>query len=46
MRWEAPDPDALGARKAHEAPVSDVDIEQAIAQIRRRNPHKPNGASS
>ncbi len=46
MRWEAPDPDAVGARKAHQAPVSDVDIEQAIAQIRRRNPHNPNGASS
>ena len=46
MRWGAPDPDAVGERKAREAPVSDVDLEQAIAQIRRRNPHNPNGASS
>ena len=46
MRWGASDPDAVGERRAREASVSDVDLEQAIAQIRRRNPHKPNGASS
>ena len=46
MRWGVPDSDAVGERKAREAPVSDVDLEQAIAQIRRRNPHKPTGASS
>lgn len=46
MRWGESDPDAVGERRAREAAVSDVDLEQAIAQIRRRNPHKPNGASS
>lgn len=46
MRWGASGPDAAGERKAREASVSDVDLEQAIAQIRRRNPHKPNGATS
>jgi len=46
MRWGASDPDAVGERRAREASVSDVELEQAIAQIRRRNPHKPNGASS
>jgi serine/threonine protein phosphatase PrpC len=45
MRWEAPDPDAVAARKAREAPVNDSDIERAISEIRRRNPHNSNGAT-
>ncbi len=55
MRWEAPDPDkdtdTLDRRpavqkKTVEGPISDEDIETAIAAIRRRIPHTPNGASS
>ncbi len=46
MRWGEPDPDAVGQRRASEALISDVDLEQAIAQVRRRNPYNPNGASS
>jgi serine/threonine protein phosphatase PrpC len=52
LRWEAPDPDAdtldltsRSKRARVEASVSDVDIEQAIAAIRRRIPLKPNGSS-
>lgn len=55
MRWEAPDSeketDALDRRsaaqkKTAETPISDEDIESAIAAIRRRIPLTPNGASS
>jgi serine/threonine protein phosphatase PrpC len=55
MRWEAHDPDAdtntLDRRPAEqktatETPISDEDIENAIATIRRRIPLTPNGASS
>ena len=52
MRWQAPDPDqhtldmnpvAQPAQMA--AAISDAEIEHAIAEIRRRIPHNPNGAS-
>jgi serine/threonine protein phosphatase PrpC len=55
MRWESPNTDKdtdtrdrrpAARKKAAEAPVSDADIELAIAAIRRRIPHTPNGASS
>ncbi len=53
MRWEAPDPDtatrdlsrAVPAGRAL-APISDEEIELAVAEIRRRIPFDPNGASS
>ena len=52
MRWKAPDSDALAGNPAHGAsagnlpePISDADIERAIAEIRRHLPHKPDGAS-
>ncbi|MCM2309189.1 MAG: protein phosphatase 2C domain-containing protein [Sulfuritalea sp.] len=53
MRWEAPDPDAhtlnlrpdaLPATVA--APLSDEEIDDAVAEIRRRMPYTPTGASS
>ena len=55
MRWEAPDPDTdtdIDDRRSAvqkvtaEGPISDEDIETAIAAIRRRIPLTPNGASS
>ena len=50
MRWKAPDPDANPHQSAPAgplvAPISDAEIERAIAEIRRRTPHIPNGASS
>jgi serine/threonine protein phosphatase PrpC len=55
MRWEAPgagknsdahDRKPVAQKIRSEAPVSDEDIELAIAAIRRRIPHTPNGASS
>lgn len=55
MRWEAPDPDKhtdtldrrpAAQKRTAEAPISDEDLELAIAAIRRRIPHTPNGASS
>ena len=53
MRWQAPDPDGntlnlkTGSQHASiDAPISDEEIELAIAAIRRRIPHPSNGASS
>jgi len=50
MRWKAPDPAALPRQPAPAeplaAPISDAELDSAIAEIRRRNPHIPNGASS
>lgn len=54
MRWAAPDPDAHTQnlrpdappqQQAH-VPISDEEIEHAVAEIRRRMPYTPNGASS
>jgi serine/threonine protein phosphatase PrpC len=53
MRWEAPDPDsptrdmllAVPPGRAL-APISDEEIDSAVAEIRRRIPFDPNGASS
>ena len=53
MRWGAPDPDtatrdmslAVPAERAL-PPISDEEIELAVAEIRRRIPFDPNGASS
>ena len=53
MRWEAPDPDtatrdmqlAVPPERAL-APISDEEIDLAVAEIRRRIPFDPNGASS
>ena len=53
MRWEAPDPDAntLNLRpdapaERTVAPISDEEIESAVAEIRRRMPYTPHGVSS
>ncbi|MCX7156038.1 MAG: protein phosphatase 2C domain-containing protein [Rhodocyclales bacterium] len=53
MRWKAPDPDGHTLDLNPDAqpvpiaaPISDAEIEHAIAEIRRRMPHNPNGASS
>lgn len=53
MRWQAPDPDVntlnlngAGPHSQADAPVSDAEIEQAIAEIRRRIPRSPTGATS
>jgi serine/threonine protein phosphatase PrpC len=53
MRWESPNQNsgtldnAPGSKQEGVgAAVSDTDIERAIAEIRRRIPYKPNGASS
>lgn len=53
MRWEAPDPDAhtLNLRPdalptTVTAPLSDEEIDDAVAEIRRRMPYTPTGASS
>lgn len=52
MRWESPAKTGKDADPSFcdtyigQAPLSDSEIENAIAQIRRRVPHKPNGASS
>ena len=53
MRWKTPDaaghtldPNPEARRVPAAAAISDADIEHAIAEIRRRNPHHPNGASS
>ena len=53
MRWEAPDPDAhtLNLRpdapaEQAVAPISDEEIQTAVAEIRRRMPYTPTGASS
>jgi serine/threonine protein phosphatase PrpC len=46
LRWEASDSVTLGAKQAAAGTsVSDAELEQAIAAIRRRLPHNPNGAS-
>jgi serine/threonine protein phosphatase PrpC len=53
MRWGAPDPDtatrdmslAVPAERAL-APISDEEMNLAVAEIRRRIPFDPNGASS
>lgn len=52
MRWLAPDLDAdtlnvsvAATGEAAGAPISDEEIERAIADIRRRLPNHPNGAS-
>jgi serine/threonine protein phosphatase PrpC len=53
MRWEAPDPDSATRDLSRAvppgralAPISDEEIERAVAEIRRRIPFDPNGASS
>ncbi|OHC61715.1 MAG: hypothetical protein A3H93_12175 [Rhodocyclales bacterium RIFCSPLOWO2_02_FULL_63_24] len=53
MRWTAPDPDvdtlnlkSAGPQSQADAPISDAEIEHAIAEIRRRIPRSPTGASS
>jgi serine/threonine protein phosphatase PrpC len=53
MRWEAPDPDAHTVNQRPDAPpqpvtapLSDEEIELAVAEIRRRMPYTPSGASS
>jgi len=53
MRWEAPDPDAHTLNQRPDAPselvtapISDEEIESAVAEIRRRMPYTPTGASS
>jgi len=53
MRWEAPDPDSatLDGQRAVPpgralVPISDEEIDIAVAEIRRRIPFDPNGASS
>ena len=53
MRWEATDPAEIPRNltpaappEPLAAPISDAEIERAIAEIRRRVPHPPNGASS
>jgi hypothetical protein len=55
MRWGVSDADVgthtlerrpVDRRTAAETPISDEDIESAIAAIRRRIPLTPNGASS
>jgi serine/threonine protein phosphatase PrpC len=53
MRWEAPDPDSAtldGQRAVPPGralpPISDEEIDRAVAEIRRRIPFNPNGASS
>jgi PPM family protein phosphatase len=53
MRWEAPDPDSatLDSQRAVPpgralAPISNEEIDLAVAEIRRRIPFDPNGASS
>ena len=47
MRWEEPDPTAIVGKPTPAAdPISDEEIEGAIAELRRRIPHTPNGASS
>ena len=53
MRWAAPDPDtttrdmqlAVPPGRAL-APISNEEIDLAVAEIRRRIPFDPNGASS
>jgi len=52
MRWQAPDPDQHTLDMNPDvqpaqvvAAISDAEIEHAIAEIRRRIPHNPNGAS-
>jgi PPM family protein phosphatase len=52
MRWEASDPDAHthdlrpdASRRPIQAPLSDDDIERAVAEVRRRIPYTPPGAS-
>ena len=53
MRWEAPDPDTvtldvmLGVPEERAlVPISDEEIDRAVAEIRRRFRYNPNGASS
>ncbi|MDP2135566.1 MAG: protein phosphatase 2C domain-containing protein [Sulfuritalea sp.] len=53
MRWTAPDPDAHtrnlrpdAPQQQAQVPISDDEIERAVAEIRRRMPYTPNGASS
>ena len=53
MRWEAPDPDAHTLNLRPDAvaqnsavPISDEEIDEAVAEIRRRMPYTPNGVSS
>ena len=53
MRWEAPDPDAQTLNQRPDAPpeqavapLSDEEIDNAVAEIRRRMPYTPTGASS
>jgi serine/threonine protein phosphatase PrpC len=52
MRWEAPDPDAHTLNLRPDAllepvleQISDEEIDQAVAEIRRRMPYTPNGVS-
>ncbi len=51
MRWDAPDPDAHTLNLRPDAPqqlllapISDEDIEHAVADIRRRIPYTPTGS--
>jgi serine/threonine protein phosphatase PrpC len=53
MCWEAPDPDAHTLNQRPDAPqdrvaapLSNEEIEHAVAEIRRRMPYTPTGASS
>jgi serine/threonine protein phosphatase PrpC len=54
LRWDAPVPDsqALGGRHGDarstntETTISDEDMDRAVAEIRRRVPYNPDGASS
>lgn len=48
MRWgrpEAPDSPSFCDTYVGESPLTDAEIDKAIAQIRRRNPGQPTGAS-
>jgi serine/threonine protein phosphatase PrpC len=46
MRWEAPPSGpSFCDTFIGESPLTDAEIERAIAEIRRRSPHKPTGAS-